>query len=87
MCIRDSDKTGMAGMFGNMFNQGAAPESTKKPGMKGPTNLDEILRNIENDDRLDNMSSVTQSEISEMTADTRSLGGGRRKSKKKTLNI
>ena len=85
--MAQNDKTGMAGMFGNMFNQGAAPEPTKKPGMKGPTNLDEILRNIENDDRLDNMSSVTQSEITEMTADTRSLGGGRRKSKKKTLNI
>ena len=53
--------------------------------MKGPTNLDEILKNIENDDRLENMSSVTQSEISEMTADTRSLGGRRRK--KKTLNL
>ncbi len=85
--MAQNDKTGMAGMFGNMFNQGTPPEPTKKPSMKGPTNLDEILRNIENDDRLENMSSVTQSEISEMTADTRSLGGGRRKSKKKTLNI
>jgi hypothetical protein len=85
--MAQSDNTGMAGMFGNMFSQGKPQPDTKKAGMKGPTNLDEILKNIENDDRLDNMSSVTQSEISEMTADTRSLGGGRRKSKKKTLNI
>tara|TARA_B100000405_G_scaffold87553_1_gene60646 strand:- start:4476 stop:5582 length:1107 start_codon:yes stop_codon:yes gene_type:complete len=83
--MAQNDNTGMAGMFGSMFGQGKAQPDKKASGMKGPTNLDEILKNIENDDRLENMSSVTQSEISEMTADTRSLGGRRRK--KKTLNL
>jgi hypothetical protein len=87
--MAQNDNTGMAGMFSNMF-KGAGnpspppPQEPRKTQMKGPSNLDDILKNIENDDRLDGMSSVSQSELSEMT-DTRSVGGRRRS--KKTLNI
>jgi hypothetical protein len=95
-----NDKTGMSGMFSNMFGNNSvgvqpggsqpAPSARQQPQMKersmrGPSNLDEILKNIENDDRLEDMSTASQSDISEMT-DTRSRGGGRR-SKKKTLNL
>ena len=84
MAQNGNDKTGMAGMFSGMF-QGAGNQPPPKPtSMKGPSNLDEILKNIENDDRLDGMSTASQSEISEMT-ETRSIGG--RRKNKKTLNI
>ena len=82
MSQNGNDKTGMAGMFSGMF-QGASEPPQSKP-MKGPSNLDTILKNIENDDRLDSMSNASQSEISEMT-ETRSIGG--RRKNKKTLHI
>lgn len=85
--MSQNDNTGMAGMFSNMFKGAGSPpppQDPRKTQMKGPSNLDDILKNIENDDRLDGMSSVSQSELSEMT-DTRSVGGRRRS--KKTLNI
>ena len=81
MAQNGNDKTGMAGMFSGMFQGAGKPPPVKPTSMKGPSNLDEILKNIENDDRLDGMSTVSQSEISEMT-ETRSVGGGRRKSKR-----
>lgn len=85
--MSQNDNTGMAGMFSNMFKGAGSPpppQEPRKTQMKGPSNLDDILKSIENDDRLDGMSSVSQSELSEMT-DTRSVGGRRRS--KKTLNI
>ena len=85
--MSQNDNTGMAGMFSNMFKGAGSPpppQEPRKTQMKGPSNLDDILKSIENDDRLDGMSSVSQSELSEMT-DTRSVGGRRRT--KKTLNI
>jgi hypothetical protein len=81
MAQNGNDQTGMAGMFSGMFQGAGKPPSAKPTSMKGPSNLDEILKNIENNDRLDGMSTVSQSEISEMT-ETRSVGGGRRKSKR-----
>ena len=86
--MAQNDNTGMAGMFSNMFKGAAGnpppQQEFRRTQMKGPSNLDDILRNIENDDRLDGMSSVSQSELSEMT-DSRSVGGRRRS--KKTLDI
>jgi hypothetical protein len=82
MAENGNDKTGMAGMFSGMFQGAGKPPPPKPTSMKGPSNLDEILKNIENDDRLDGMSTVSESEISEMT-ETRSVGGSRRKSKSK----
>jgi len=84
MAQNGNDKTGMAGMFSGMFQGAGKPPPPKPTSMKGPSNLDEILKNIENDDRLDGMSTASQSEISEMT-ETRSVGGRRRN--KKTLNL
>lgn len=83
---QNGEPTGMANMFGNMFKGGSQPSSPpKSPKMKGPSNLDDILRSIENDDdRLDSFSTASKSEISELTSDTRSVNGRR---KKKTLNI
>lgn len=85
---QNGEPTGMAGMFGNMFKGGGSPPPSsppKSPKMKGPSNLDDILRSIENDDdRLDSFSTASKSEISELTSDTRSVNGRR---KKKTLNI
>lgn len=96
MSSSGNDKTGMAGMFSNMFQgAGAAPSQPSQPpqpppqqkktvNMKGPSNLDDILKNIENDDRLDGVSNASQSDMSEMT-ETRSIGG--RKKNKKTLTM
>jgi hypothetical protein len=84
MAQNGNDKTGMAGMFSGMFQGAGNPPPPKATNMKGPSNLDEILKNIENDDRLDGMSNASQSDISEMT-ETRSIGG--RRKNKKTLNI
>lgn len=84
---QNGEPTGMANMFGNMFKGGGSQPSSppKSPKMKGPSNLDDILRSIENDDdRLDSFSTASKSEISELTSDTRSVNGRR---KKKTLNI
>lgn len=83
--MAQNDNTGMANMFGNMFSTQNQTDSPK-PKMKGPSNLDDILKSIENDDdRLDSLSTASKSEISELTSDTRSINGGRRK--KKTLTI
>lgn len=84
--MSQNDTTGMANMFGGMFQQDKPKEaSPKSPKMKGPSNLDDILRSIENDDdRLDSISTASKSDISELTSDTRSINGRRRR---KTLNI
>lgn len=85
---QNGEPTGMANMFGNMFKGGGNQQPSsppKSPKMKGPSNLDDILRSIENDDdRLDSFSTASKSEISELTSDTRSVNGRR---KKKTLTI
>lgn len=91
--MKETDKTGMSGMFSSMFGGSSGQKSPSqqpipKPSstMKGPSDIDDILKSIENDDdRLDAISDVTQSEFSEMT-ETRSISGGKRKNKK-TLNI
>lgn len=85
--MAQNDDTGMANMFGNMFaSQSHGQAESPRPKMKGPSNLDDILKSIENDDdRLDSLSTASKSEISELTSDTRSINGGRRK--KKTLTI
>lgn len=105
--------SGMSGMFANMFGGNAnAPQAPSTPqgppqpaaqrptrvNMKGPTNVDDILRELEKetmDDRVEIMSTITQSEYSELADDASIngllVGGGSRKngSGKKgiTLNI
>jgi hypothetical protein len=79
MANSGKDQTGMSSMFSNMFgNMGQHQGSSSPPpptnaSMQGPSGLDEILKNIGNDDdRLETMSNATQSDISELT-DTNSI--------------
>ena len=79
MANSGKDQTGMSSMFSNMFgNMGQQQGSSSPPpptnaSMQGPSGLDEILKNIGNDDdRLETMSNATQSDISELT-DTNSI--------------
>jgi len=82
MANSGKDKTGMSGMFSNMFgntgqNQasGSSPPPQQTPSMQGPSGLDDILKNMNSDnddDRLETMSNATQSDMSELT-DTNSI--------------
>lgn len=101
MANSGNDKTGMSGMFANMFG-GSPMQSHSAPipqnsntsnSMKGPSNLNSLLNNLDisDDNRLETMSTATPSEISEMT-DTnsiRNLLSSKKKGSKKTnsLNI
>jgi hypothetical protein len=70
----------IAGMFGNMFSGGgpsaaAAPPPPQQPpqgrfNMKGPSNMEDILKEMENDnDRIEVMSTITSSEFTELHDD------------------
>ena len=80
MANSGKDKTGMSGMFSNMFgnagqNQASSHPPQQTPSMQGPSGLDDILKNINSDnddDRLETMSNATQSDMSELT-DTNSI--------------
>lgn len=93
MADSNQDKTGMSGMFANMFDsQQNAPPPRQEQTMKGPTNLESLLNNIDKDEnRLETMSTVSQSEISEMTETNsiRNLLSSKKRGKKttNTLNI
>lgn len=71
--------SGISGMFSNMFSspQAAAPQPPQQRApMKGPTNVDDILKEIDRqnmNERVEMMSTVTQSELSEMFADDASI--------------
>ncbi len=78
--------SGLSGMFSNMFGgvpqqppqqsyQQTAPQ--QRTNMKGPTNVDDILRELEREsmnDRVEMMSTVTQSDLSEL-GDDASING------------
>ena len=97
MAQSNQDKTGMSGMFSSMFGspKQQSPNATYPPPqqpmntMRGPSNLDSILNNLDvnEENRLETMSTATPSEISEMT-DTNSIRNLLRTSKKgqKTTN-
>jgi hypothetical protein len=96
--------SGLSGMFSNMFggNSGQQPsapqrppqpQQASRPNMKGPSNVDDILREIEREnmnDRVEMMSTITQSELSEL-GDDASINGllmnKRGKGGKKGLNL
>lgn len=98
--------SGISGMFSNMFGGNSqqqsatnqrpppqAPQQSARPNMKGPSNVDDILREIEREnmnDRVEMMSTITQSELSEL-GDDASINGllmnKRGKSGKKGLNL
>lgn len=79
--------SGLSGMFSNMFGGGSQPPQQPPPvyqqsvpqrnNMKGPTNVDDILRELEREsmnDRVEMMSTVTQSELSDL-GDDASING------------
>ena len=80
-----TDQTGMSGMFANMFNNGGgggnmppppARQHEQQSQMRGPSNIDNILNEIENDDddRLETFSNISGSEISDLP-DNASIDG------------
>jgi hypothetical protein len=113
MASSGNDPTGMSGMFANMFSapkpsnaspmgqqpqQRAPPQQQARPQMKGPSNIDDILKSIDNsigNDRLETMSTMSESDISEIPDDASVSGilprGGRagrgRGGNRRTLNI
>lgn len=101
--------SGISGMFSSMFGGGGqVPPSQPPPqyspnmpsavpqqraNMKGPSNVDDILRELEREtmnDRVEMMSTVTQSELSEL-GDDASINGllmnKKGKNGKKTFNL
>jgi hypothetical protein len=74
--------SGLSGMFSNMF--GGVPQQTQqqpapqqRTNMKGPSNVDDILRELEREsmnDRVEMMSTVTQSDLSDL-GDDASING------------
>jgi hypothetical protein len=85
MAQSGNDKTGMSSMFSNMFGSvnNNSPPPTQNVTMKGPSNLDSLLNSLDVNDetRLETMSTATQSEISDMT-DTNSIRNLMRSNKK-----
>ena len=84
-----TDQTGMSGMFANMFNNNGGQNMPPPPArqheqgpsmsqnqMKGPSNIENILNDIENDDgdRLETFSNISGSEISDLP-DNASIDG------------
>ena len=90
MAQSGNDKTGMSSMFSNMFGgvSNNLPSQNQNVTMKGPSNLDSLLNTLDDDNRLETLSTATQSEISEMTETNsiRNMMRSNKKSKKKNLN-
>ena len=84
--MAQNEPTGIASMFGNMFNpqQQQQPQQQQplKPKMKGPTDIDDILKELEGDmDRVEEISTLSQSDISELQGSVSGIytnGRGRR---------
>lgn len=109
MAQSGNDKTGLSGMFANMFgggqqqhsppmNHNVSPipqNSNTTNSMRGPSNLDSLLNtlDIDDDNRLETMSTATPSEISEITETNsiRNLLGNQKKRRnqkpKTSMNI
>lgn len=90
-----NDSTGMAGMFSGMFGGNPTPpQSAPKHQMKGPSNIDNIIHDLENDNknnRLETISTASHSEISEFNESILSSSENKRKNNrrkpKRTLDI
>jgi hypothetical protein len=97
MANSGTDKTGMSSMFSNMFAsqpsmqrpQNSNTTSKMNSSMSGPSDLENILKNLDSDERLETMSTATQSEISEMTETNsiRHLLTSKKKGKKVTTSL
>jgi hypothetical protein len=70
MASSGNDPTGMSSVFSNMMGsvpERGQPQAPPKGRMSGPSDLDGIIASLETSDRMETMSTVTPSEISEMT--------------------
>lgn len=70
MASSGNDPTGMSSVFSNMMGSvpdRGQPSAPPKGRMSGPSDLDGIIASLETSDRMETMSTVTPSEISEMT--------------------
>jgi hypothetical protein len=94
MASSGNDPTGMSSVFSNMM--GSVPPAAPRGRMSGPSDLDGIIASLETSDRLETMSTVTPSEISEMTetnsirhllGESSNKGARKRRSNKKTIDI
>tara|TARA_B110000483_G_C18163915_1_gene530415 strand:+ start:327 stop:1364 length:1038 start_codon:yes stop_codon:yes gene_type:complete len=94
MASSGKDPTGMSSVFSNMMGSvpdRGTPPSAPKGRMSGPSDLDGIIASLETSDRMETMSTVTPSEISEMT-ETNSIrhllgeSSGKRSRKRSTGN-
>ena len=107
MAQSGNDATGLSGMFAGMFGAPGAPQAAQapraqqqpnaRPPMKGPSNIDSLLKDLESgsgglsSDRMETMSVLTDSEISEIPDDVSingmfgAKGRGGRKPNKRTL--
>lgn len=101
--MAQNDKTGMAGMFSGMFGGNSPPQPSnysnppQKHQMRGPSNIDSIINDLESDiitnemqnNRLETISTASHSEISEFNDSILGSSEKRRNSRKpkKTLNI
>ena len=93
-----NDNTGMAGMFSGMFGGNAPPQSSNniqqqqqqqhvKHQMKGPSNLDNIINDLETDiqnNRLETISTASHSEISEFNESVLSSSEKKRTNRRKS---
>jgi hypothetical protein len=99
--------SGVSGLFSNMFSGGqpnpsnmssqggpSQGQQTYRPSMKGPSNVDDILKEFDRqnmNDRVEMMSTVTQSELSEVFGDDVSINNlllnKKGKGNKKGLNL
>jgi hypothetical protein len=102
MAQSGNDKTGMSSMFSSMFG-GSSPaqhqnqvspipqNSHTNNTMKGPANLESLLNNLDinDDNRLETMSTATPSEISDMTETNsiRNLLSSKKKGNKRMNSI
>ena len=92
--------SGVSGLFANMFSgpTQSQQQTTQQPvyraSMKGPSNVDDILKEFDRqnmNDRVEMMSTVTQSELSEVFGDDVSINNllmnKKGKGGKKGLNL
>ena len=90
-----NDNTGMAGMFSGMFGGNPPPQPAPKHQMRGPSNIDNIISDLENDiqnnNRLETISTASHSEISEFNESILSTSESKKRTTKrkpkKTLDI
>jgi Family of unknown function (DUF5767) len=95
--MAQNDNSGVASMFSNMFKAQGFPgtqqapqpsQPAQRPTMKGPS-LDNLLSDFENQDRIETLSTLTESELSEIPDDA-SINGlliNKNKRGKRTMNI